>query len=107
MFGCSSTICVRTVEIRDDPSLIGRPVVVGGSPKGRGVIAAASCAAGKSGIHSAMASATANRLCPDIVFIKSRMQHYAAISKQIRENRQHNYLLNRAGVSTVGTPASP
>jgi DNA polymerase-4 len=73
------------VELRDDPGLIGQPVVVGGSPKGRGVISAASYEARKFGIHSAMPASQAIRLCPNAVFIKPRMEHYAAISKQIRE----------------------
>jgi DNA polymerase-4 len=74
-----------SVEIRDNPRLVGLPVVVGGSPKGRGVIAAASYAARKFGVHSAMSSAQALRLCPNLIFIKPRMDHYAQISKQIRE----------------------
>ncbi|MEM7453388.1 MAG: DNA polymerase IV [Planctomycetota bacterium] len=74
-----------SVELRDDPALAGKPVVVGGSPRGRGVIAAASYEARKFGIHSAMASSAAIRLCPGLIFIKPRMDHYAAISKQIRE----------------------
>ena len=74
-----------SVELRDDPSLAGLPVVVGGSPTGRGVIAAASYAARKFGIHSAMPASQAIRACPAAIFIKPRMEHYAAISKQIRE----------------------
>lgn len=74
-----------SVELRDNPDLAGKPVVVGGSPTGRGVIAAASYEARKFGVHSAMPSSQAARLCPSIVFVKSRMDHYAAISKQIRE----------------------
>ncbi len=73
------------IELRDNPDLIGKPVVVGGSPKGRGVISAASYEARKFGVHSAMSSAQALRQCPDLVFVKPRMEHYAAISKQIRE----------------------
>jgi DNA polymerase-4 len=74
-----------SVELRDDPALIGKPVVVGGSPKGRGVIAAASYEARKYGIFSAMPASKAIRLCPSAIFIKPRMEHYASISKQIRE----------------------
>ena len=73
------------VELRDDPDLVGKPVVVGGSPTGRGVISAASYEARKFGIHSAMPAAQAIRRCPHAVFIRPRMEHYAAISKQIRE----------------------
>jgi len=74
-----------SVEIRDNPKLRGLPVVVGGSPQGRGVISAASYEARKFGIFSAMPSAQAVRLCPNVVFVKTRMDHYAKISKQIRE----------------------
>ncbi len=73
-----------SVEIRDNPELAGKPVVVGGSPTGRGVISAASYEARKYGIHSAMPSHEALRKCPHAVFIKNRMSHYAAISRQIR-----------------------
>lgn len=74
-----------SVEIRDNPSLVGKPVVVGGSVSGRGVVAAASYEARKYGVHSAMSSKVALRKCPDLVFVKGRMEHYAAISRQIRE----------------------
>ena len=73
-----------SVEIRDNPDLIGKPVVVGGSTSGRGVVAAASYEARKFGVHSAMSSKVALRKCPKLVFVKGRMDHYAAISKQIR-----------------------
>lgn len=74
-----------SIELRDNPKLKGLPVVVGGSPKGRGVIAAASYEARKFGVYSAMPSSKAIRLCPGLVFAKSRMDHYANVSKQIRE----------------------
>ncbi len=74
-----------SVEIRDDPRLRGKPVVVGGSPQGRGVVSAASYEAREFGIHSAMPAAQAIRRCPDAIFIKPRMRYYAAISRQIRE----------------------
>ena len=74
-----------SVEIRDNPDLLGKPVVVGGSPTGRGVISAASYEARKYGIHSAMASREALRKCPQLIFVKGRMEHYAAVSRQIRE----------------------
>jgi len=74
-----------SVEIRDNPELIGKPVVVGGSPSGRGVISAASYEARKFGIFSAMPSREALRKCPSLVFVKSRMSHYAAVSRQIRQ----------------------
>jgi len=74
-----------SVEERDDPLLVGKPVVVGGTAESRGVVAAANYEARKFGVHSAMASARANRLCPQAVVIRPRMDHYAAVSRQIRE----------------------
>lgn len=73
-----------SVEQRDDTSLRGRAVVVGGSPDGRGVVAAASYEARRYGIHSAMPAARAIRLCPEAVFIRPRFEVYRAISRQIR-----------------------
>ena len=72
-----------SVEQRDDPSLRGRPVAVGGGH--RGVVAAASYEARKFGVRSAMPSVTAKRRCPDLVFVKPRFDVYKAVSQQIRE----------------------
>jgi DNA polymerase-4 len=72
-----------SVEQRDNPELRGRPVAVGGSRE-RGVVAAASYEARKFGVRSAMASITAKRLCPDLVFVKPRFDVYKTISLQIR-----------------------
>ncbi len=74
-----------SVEQRDRPELKGKPVIVGGDPQSRGVVAACSYEARKFGIHSAMASSTAYRICPDAVFIRSRFDVYRAVSSQIRE----------------------
>ncbi len=74
-----------SVEERDDPTLVGKPVIVGGSAEGRGVVAAANYAARKFGVHSAMPAGRAKRLCPQAVFIKPRMDEYAAVSRQLRE----------------------
>jgi DNA polymerase-4 len=73
-----------SVEQRDQPELRGRPVVVGGIGQ-RGVVCAASYEARPYGVHSAMPIATARRLCPQAVFLPVRMQHYAAIGRQIRQ----------------------
>jgi len=74
-----------SVEQRDRPELKGKPVIVGGDPQSRGVVAACSYEARKFGIHSAMASSTAYKLCPDAVFIRTRFDAYRAVSTQIRE----------------------
>ncbi len=74
-----------SVEVRDRPELAGRPVIVGGTPEGRGVVAAANYEARRYGVHSAMPAATARRLCPKAVVLPVRMAHYAAVSRQIRE----------------------
>ncbi len=73
-----------SVEELDNPALVGRPVVVGGTPQGRGVVAAANYTARRYGIHSAMPAAQAKRLCPQAVFIRSRMDRYAEMSRAIR-----------------------
>jgi DNA polymerase IV len=57
-------------------------VIVGGTPGGRGVVAAASYEARKYGVHSAMPAVTALRLCPQGVFLRPRMEYYAEISEQ-------------------------
>lgn len=74
-----------SVEQLDAPELRGKPVVVGGSPEGRGVVAAASYEARRYGIRSAMPAWKAVRLCPQAVFVKSRFERYKEISEQIRE----------------------
>ena len=74
-----------SVEVREQPGLAGRPVIVGGSPRGRGVVSAANYEARRFGIHSAMPTARAMRLCPDAVCLPGRMSLYASVSRQIRE----------------------
>ena len=74
-----------SVEQRDDPSLRGRPVAVGGDPKGRGVVAAASYEARKFGVRSAIPMARALRLCPQLAIVRPDFKRYAAVSKQVFE----------------------
>lgn len=74
-----------SVEERDRPELVGHPVIVGGSSEGRGVVSAANYVVRKFGVHSAMPTATALRLCPHAIVIPPRMYHYAQVSAQIRE----------------------
>lgn len=73
-----------SVEQMDNPELMGKPVAVGGGSE-RGVVAAASYEARKFGVRSAMAGKLAKKLCPGIIFVKSRHDRYREISKQIRE----------------------
>ena len=74
-----------SVEVRDRPELRGKPVIVGGTPEGRGVVAAASYEARTFGVHSAMPAGRALKLCPQAVVIRPRMSHYAGVSEQIHE----------------------
>jgi len=73
------------VEQRDNPELRGKPVIVGGSPNSRGVVATASYEARPYGVHSAMPCSQAARLCPQGIFVKPRFEVYKKVSLQIRE----------------------
>jgi DNA polymerase-4 len=72
-----------SVEQRDHPEYRGRPVVVGGEPGKRGVVAAASYEARQYGIRSAMSSYIALRLCPEVIFLPPRFAQYKQVSRQI------------------------
>jgi len=72
-----------SIEQLDNPELRGKPVVVGGSPEGRGVVAAASYEARKFGVHSAMPMSRALRLCPTATRISPRFDRYGEVSRQI------------------------
>jgi DNA polymerase IV len=82
---CDMDAFYASVEERDRTELVGKPVVVGGSPEQRGVVSAANYVARKYGVHSAMPAATAHRLCPHGIFLHPRIDYYAEISRQIRE----------------------
>src|SRR5690349_13893983 len=72
-----------SVEELFDPSLKGKAVVVGGRPNQRGVVSAASYAARKFGVHSAMPLRTAYRLCPQAIFVDGHPERYRDCSRQV------------------------
>lgn len=74
-----------SVEQRDNPSLRGRPVAVGGDPTARGVVAAASYEARTFGVRSAIPMSRAVRLCPSLVIVRPDFQKYRAVSQQVFE----------------------
>lgn len=82
---CDMDAFYASVEVKDQPSLRGKPVVVGGDPQGRGVVAACSYEARRFGIRSAMSCAKALRLCPEVIFVRPRFARYEEISTQIHE----------------------
>ncbi|GAB1366368.1 DNA polymerase IV [Candidatus Cloacimonadaceae bacterium] len=73
------------IEIREDPSLKGKCVIVGGPPNSRGVVSTCSYEARKFGVHSGMSSYQAWNLCPQAVFVHSHFRLYKEVSNQIRE----------------------
>ncbi len=80
---CDMDCYYAAVHVRDDPSLAGRPVVVGGDPEGRGVVASANYEARRFGIHSAMPASRAKRLCPQTVFLAPDFPVYRRESDKI------------------------
>lgn len=73
-----------SIEQRDRPELRGKPVIVGGDPESRGVVATASYEARRFGVHSAMPTRTALRLCPDGILVYPRFDVYREVSVQLR-----------------------
>ncbi len=80
---CDLDAFFAAVEQRDNPDLVGRPVIVGGQPDSRGVVATCSYEARQYGIKSAMPLAQARRLCPEAVFLPVAMSRYQEASKQV------------------------
>ena len=93
-----------SVEQRDDPSLKGRPVAVGGSPESRGVVAAASYEARKFGVRSALPMARAVRLCPELVILRPDFKKYAAVSAQVFDDLPDRHAARGAAVARRGIP---
>ena len=73
-----------SVEIRDDPSLAGKPLIIGALPTERGVVATCSYEARKYGIHSAMNIKDAYRLCPHGIYMHPNFEKYRKVSEQLR-----------------------
>ena len=82
---CDADCFFAAIEMRDDPSLRGRPLAVGGSADRRGVISTCNYEARAFGIHSAMATATAKRLCPDLLVVPHSMDKYKKAAQQMRD----------------------
>jgi DNA polymerase-4 len=80
---CDCDCFYASVEMRDDPSLRGRPLAVGGRPDHRGVIATCNYEARRFGVHSAMSSALALRKCPELLIMPPSMEKYRIASRQI------------------------
>jgi DNA polymerase-4 len=81
---CDADCFFAAVEMRDDPSLVRRPIAVGGSSDRRGVISTCNYEARRYGVHSAMPSSTAKRLCPDLLILPTRMDAYREASAKMR-----------------------
>lgn len=79
-----------SVEQMDNPKYAGRPLIVGGNPEGRGVVAACSYQARKFGIHSAMSAANAVKRCPHALFVRPRKDRYKEVSHQIMDIFREN-----------------
>jgi len=82
---CDCDCFYASIEMRDNPELANLPIAVGGSPNRRGVVATCNYEARRFGIHSAMAAATARKLCPDLIIIRPDMEKYRQASLLIHQ----------------------
>lgn len=82
---CDADCFFAAIEMRDDPKLANRPIAVGGNSDHRGVISTCNYEARRYGVHSAMPSSTAKRLCPDLLIVPHRMDAYREASMQMRQ----------------------
>ena len=82
---CDCDCFYASVEMRDDPTLRGRPLAVGGSSDRRGVISTCNYEARSYGVRSAMPSAQAKKLCPDLIVVPGNMKKYREVSGKIRD----------------------
>jgi DNA polymerase-4 len=82
---CDCDCFYAAIEMRDDPALRGLPVAVGGEAGSRGVIATCNYEARRYGVHSAMASSTARRLCRDLIIIPPNMEKYVVASQEVTD----------------------
>lgn len=80
---CDCDSFYASVEMRDDPTLRGRPIAVGGAADRRGVVATCSYEARRYGIHSAMPTSQAVRLCPELIVLRPDMAKYRSVSRQV------------------------
>ena len=80
---CDCDCFYASIEMRDDPSLVGRPIAVGGRAETRGVIATCNYEARAFGVHSAMSTARALQLCPQLVLLPPDFERYSAASRTI------------------------
>lgn len=81
---CDCDCFYAAIEMRDDPSLRGKPLAVGGASDRRGVVATCNYEARKFGVHSAMPTATALRHCPQLIVVPPRMDKYREVSRQVQ-----------------------
>ena len=82
---CDMDAFYASVEERDRPELVGKPVIVGGSPEKRGVVSAANYVARRYGVHRAMPAVTARRLCPQGFHLPPRIDYCVEVSRQVHD----------------------